>query len=91
MKKGERVVKRDRQLEILNMLSKGQCLTCRKLAFEFGVTRATIKNDLLELSVMYLIEGFRGNGGGIELCKGYFITGYAMKTSRLKLIPLQAA
>ena len=83
---GVRGAKLDRQLEILNMLSKGWRLTCEKLAFEFGVTRETIRNDLLELSITYPIESFRGNGGGIELGKGYVITGYAMKTSRLKLI-----
>ena len=41
--------------------------TVANLAFEFGVTDRTIRNDILTLSLEYPIYTTKGNGGGIHV------------------------
>lgn len=45
--------------------------TRENLASEFGVTKRTIENDVLVLSLEYPIYTLQGNGGGIYVEKGY--------------------
>lgn len=46
---------------------------CENLAFEFGVSVRTIKNDILELSRTHQITTVRGRyGGGIKVLDGYY-------------------
>ncbi len=41
------------------------------LAFQYGVTTRTIRNDILILSLEYPIYTAKGNGGGIYVDKNF--------------------
>lgn len=78
--------KYDRQIELINILMSWQRYKCQNLAFEFGVSVKTIKKDISELMLYYPIETYQGNGGGVEMRKGFVINGFIMKKTHLDLI-----
>ena len=41
------------------------------LAFQYGVTERTIRNDIMTLSLEYPIYTAQGNGGGIYVDKNF--------------------
>ena len=61
----------DRRMQILEVLCERRHESVGNLAFEFGVTTRTIKNDLLVLSCSYPIYTTQGNGGGVHVVDGY--------------------
>lgn len=61
----------ERRKAILEVMCERRYDTRENLAFEFGVSKRTIENDVLMLSLEYPIYTTRGNGGGIRVAEGY--------------------
>ena len=61
----------ERRNAILEVLCLRRFETVENLAFEFGVTGRTIRNDILILSLEYPIYTTKGNGGGIHVDENY--------------------
>ena len=78
--------KYDRQIDIINILSKGERTTYSVLAYENAVSTKTIKKDINELCLHFPIITYIGRHGGVELNKGYTINGFIMKTQYINLI-----
>lgn len=57
----------ERRNAILEVLCLRRFDTVENLAFEFGVSGRTIRNDVLILSCEYPIYTAKGNGGGIRV------------------------
>lgn len=57
----------DRRNAILEVLCRRRFETVENLAFEYGVTGRTIRNDILILSLEYPIYTSKGYGGGIRI------------------------
>lgn len=67
----------ERRRKIIEIISHRRYDTMRNLACEFGVSWQTIYRDMQVLAEEYPLIMTRGNGGGVELPKGY----YAMQRS----------
>lgn len=65
----------ERRQEILEILCRRKFETVDNLAFEFGVHRNTILNDILELSLSYPIYTKKGgrNSGGVYIAEDYYL------------------
>lgn len=64
----------ERREAILKVLCQRRQDKIDNLAFEFGVSVRTIKNDIEELSPAYPIETVRGRyGGGVKVADGYYV------------------
>ena len=61
-----------RRQEILNVLMYRRQDTVSNLAFEFHVSKRTIKRDICILSREHSIETYQGHGGGIRVADGYY-------------------
>lgn len=62
-----------RRQEILDVLMRRRQDTVSNLAFEFHVSKRTIKRDICILSRDHFIETKQGRGGGIRVADGYYI------------------
>ena len=71
-KKHEKMTAIDRRNAIIEVLCERRRENLKNLAFEFGVSRRTIANDILELTRSYPIETYRGNGGCVKIADGYY-------------------
>lgn len=60
-----------RRMEIISILSVKGHATMRELAWEFGVDRRTIMNDVIALSFDYPIYTKPGEGGGVFITENY--------------------
>lgn len=63
----------ERRQALLELLCERRYEKMANLAFEFGVSRQTIQNDVLELSLSYPIYAVAGNNGGVFVSEGYYI------------------
>ncbi len=71
----------ERREAILKVLCQRRQDKIDNLAFEFGVSVRTIKNDIEELSLAYPIETVRGRyGGGVKVADGYYVGRNYLKT-----------
>lgn len=61
----------ERRRAIIEALCQRRYDTRENLASEFSVTKRTIENDVLALSLEYPIYTVQGNGGGIYVEEGY--------------------
>lgn len=61
----------ERRQAIIEVLCVRRHDTSENLASEFGVTKRTILNDVIALSLSYPIYTTQGNGGGIHVEEGY--------------------
>lgn len=61
----------ERRLRLLEELCERKFDTMDNLAFELGVSRRTICNDIEELSLSYPIFTAKGTGGGVWVRDGY--------------------
>ena len=61
----------ERRRAIIEALCQRRHDTRENLASEFGVTKRTIENDVLALSLEYPVYTVQGNGGGIYVDEGY--------------------
>lgn len=62
----------NRRQEILNVLMFRRQDTVSNLAFEFHVSKRTIRRDICILSRDHSIETQQGHGGGIRVADGYY-------------------
>ncbi|MFU0824093.1 HTH domain-containing protein [Clostridium sp.] len=77
----------ERRMEIIEVLCKRRQDTMSNLAFEFGVSIRTIKNDIDILSLSYPIETIRGRyGGGIKVADGYYLNRKYLKPEQQELL-----
>lgn len=64
----------ERRLEIMETLCHRRHETMENLAFEFGVSVRTIRNDIDHLSISYPLETVRGRyGGGVKVMDGFYM------------------
>ena len=56
------------------------------LAFQYGVTTRTIRNDILILSLEYPIYTVKGNGGGIYVDKNFRLGRAYLKSEQQELL-----
>ena len=56
------------------------------LAFQYGVTARTIRNDILMLSLEYPIYTAQGNGGGIYVDKNFRLGKVFLKNEQQELL-----
>lgn len=61
----------ERRNALLEILSMRRFETLENLAFEFGVSKRTIRYDIEILSLTYPIYTVQGNGGGIHVDENY--------------------
>ena len=61
----------ERRMELIELLCVQRRATIGNLAFEFGVSKDTIKRDLQMLSLTYPIITVQGNGGGVHIMEGF--------------------
>ena len=57
----------ERRKDIIEYLNVQRFDTIDNLSYKFGVTRNTIKNDLLILSLSYPVSTKKGTGGGVYM------------------------
>ena len=74
----------ERREAILEVLCIRRHDTYRNLAFEFQVSRETIRQDIAVLMCSYPIETVRGRYGGVKVADGFYLY-------RRKLTARQAA
>ena len=55
----------ERRRAIVELLNKRRSETETNLAYRFGVSRRTIVNDVMMLSLSYPVYTTKGNGGGV--------------------------
>lgn len=61
--------RREAEMEILRVKRQ---VTYSYFMQEFGVSRETVRNDVIKLMCSYPIETVRGRyGGGVRICKGH--------------------
>lgn len=76
----------ERRNAILEVLCLRRFETVENLAFEFGVTGRTIRNDILMLSLEYPIYTTQGNGGGIHVDEKYRLGKSFLKEEQQELL-----
>ena len=68
------VTANERRQLILEALSDRRCVSAKNLAAEFGVTERTIRSDIELLSCSAPIYTVQGNGGGIRVADGWYLS-----------------
>lgn len=76
----------ERRMAILEALSDRRRDTLDNLAFEFNVSKSTIRRDLTVLSLSYPILAAQGNGGGVYVADGYYLGRKYLKTKQEALL-----
>lgn len=77
----------ERRMEIMETLCHRKHETMGNLAFEFGVSVRTIKNDIDILSLSYPIETVCGRyGGGVKVPEGFHINRKYLKPKQKDLL-----
>lgn len=76
----------ERRNAILEVLCLRRFETINNLAFEFCVTRRTIENDILMLSLEYPIYTSKGNGGGVHVDENYRLGKSFLKEEQQELL-----
>lgn len=64
----------ERRQQMLVLLSSRREDTIANLAFEFGVSERTIMRDIEELTLSAPLYTVQGNGGGIRVADGWYIS-----------------
>lgn len=64
----------ERRRKIIERISFRRYVTMKNLAEEFGVSWHTIYRDIQILTEEYPIIVMRGNGGGVTLPEGYYVS-----------------
>ena len=78
--------KYDRQIDILNILMRGERTTVYKLSCELGVCTHTIKRDLADLSYHFPIFTYAGRGGGVEMSNCFAVNARLLRRDQVLLI-----
>ena len=77
----------ERRNEIMGTLCHRRQETMSNLAFEFGVSVRTIRNDIDHLSLSYPLETIRGRyGGGVRVMDGFYMNRKYLKPEQKALL-----
>lgn len=76
----------DRRCAILEALCRRRYETVENLAFEFGVSGRSIRNDILILSLRYPIYTVQGYGGGIRIDEKFKLSKEYLKEEQQELL-----
>lgn len=76
----------ERRQELLELLCRRRHDTYDNLAFEFKVSRRTIRRDIAILMCSYPIETSRGYGGGVKVVDGYYLHRRTLNKRQLSLL-----
>lgn len=76
----------ERRNALLKILSMRRFETIENLAFEFGVSKRTIRYDIEALSLTYPIYAVQGNGGGIYVDENYMLGKSYLKKEQQALL-----
>ena len=76
----------ERRNALLEILSMRRFETLENLAFEFGVSKRTIRYDIEILSLTYPIYTVQGNGGGIHVGENYRLGKSYLKKDQQELL-----
>ena len=77
----------ERRQEIMETLCHRRQETMNNLAFEFGVSIRTIRNDIDILSLSYPLETVRGRyGGGVRVMDGFYMNRKYLKPELIDLL-----
>lgn len=76
----------ERRQEILSVLNKRRHDTLDNLAFEFGVSKMTIRRDIEALSISQPIYTTQGTGGGIHMMDGATAGGKYLTDEQVELL-----
>ena len=77
----------ERRQEIMETLCHRRQEKMANLAFEFGVSIRTIRNDIDTLSLSYPLETVRGrHGGGVRVMEGYHMNRKYLKPEQRDLL-----
>jgi len=76
----------ERRQEILEYLSDNRQSTYRELATRFGVSKNTIVTDIAELTRSAPIDTVGGNGGGIRVADGWYLSRRYLHTEQEALL-----
>ena len=76
----------ERRNAILEVLCMRRVEQINNLAFQFGVTGRTIRNDILMLSLEYPIYTLQGNGGGVYVDEKFKLGKVYLKSEQQELL-----
>ena len=76
----------ERRNAILEVLCMRRVEQINNLAFQFGVTGRTIRNDILMLSLEYPIYTLQGNGGGVYVDNNFRLGRVYLKNEQQELL-----
>ena len=76
----------ERRQELLEVLCRRRRDTYDNLAFEFNVSRRTIRRDIAILMCSYPIETSRGYGGGVKVADGYYLHRRTLNNKQVALL-----
>ena len=77
----------ERRQEIMETLCHRRQETMANLAFEFGVSIRTIRNDIDILSLSYPLETVRGRyGGGVRVMDGFYMNRKYLEPEQIDLL-----
>ena len=77
----------ERRQEVMETLCHRRQETMENLAFEFGVSIRTIRNDIDILSLSYPLETVRGRyGGGVRVMDGFYMNRQYLKPEQKDLL-----
>jgi predicted DNA-binding transcriptional regulator YafY len=77
----------ERRQEIMETLCHRRQETMANLAFEFGVSIRSIRNDIDYLSLNYPLETVRGrHGGGVRVMDGFYMNHKSLKPEQKELL-----
>nr|WP_300805233.1 DeoR family transcriptional regulator [uncultured Acetatifactor sp.] len=75
--------RRQRLLEVLCLRRRD---TYNNLAYEFAVSKETIRHDILVLMCSYPIETVRGRYGGVRIADGYYLYRKSLNPAQVSLL-----
>ena len=81
-----RMTPNERRQVLLALLCHRRYDTCKKLAEELGVSRATISHDITILMCSYPIETVRGNGGGVKVADKFYLHHKTLNEKQIALL-----
>ena len=76
----------ERRQQLLEVLCRRRHDTYDNLAYEFAVSKETIRNDILVLMCSYPIETVRGRYGGVRVLDGYYLYRKSLNPDQVLLL-----
>ena len=76
----------ERLQRLLEVLCLRRRDTYNNLAYEFAVSKETIRHDILVLMCSYPIETVRGRYGGVRIADGYYLYRKSLNPAQVSLL-----